>query len=90
MSDDPHTDVAEIGIRLLDGAYLAWFSAERDSEATLHAWFHARGEQRARAYLSYRAALDREDAAARDLERLCRLFEPCADALVRDKEHLVE
>jgi hypothetical protein len=90
MIDNPRTDVAEIGVRLLDCAYLVWISAERESEATLHTWFQARGEQRAGAYLSYRSALDREDAAARDLERLSQLVEPCRGSLVRENEHRVE
>jgi hypothetical protein len=70
MIDNRQTDVAEIGVRLLDLAYLAWFSAERESSAALHAWFQARGQQLANTFAAYRAALDREDAAARDLERL--------------------
>ena len=90
MIDDEQTDVAEIGQRLLDVAYLAWFGAERESSAALHTWFQARGAQRTNAFAAYRAALDREDAAARDLERLWQLVEPCPDSLVRDKRRLVE
>jgi hypothetical protein len=90
MIDNRHADVAEIGVRLLDAAYLAWFSAERESWAALHAWFQARGQQRMNTFAAYRAALDREDAAARDLERLWQLVEPCPDSLVRDRQHMVE
>ena len=74
--------VAEIGVRLLDDAYLAWFSAESDCERALHAWFAAAGAERASTYLAYRAALDREDAAARDLARLWQVSTPCRKALV--------
>lgn len=86
MIDDVQTTVAEIGVRLLDDAYLAWFSAESECEAALHAWFDATGAQRSAPYLAYRAALDREEAAARDLERLWQLSESCRDALVPGNE----
>ncbi len=86
MNERVDTNVAEIGVRLLDDAYLAWFSAESDAEAALRAWFASDGSQRASAYLTYRAALDREEAAARDLERLWQLADPCREALVHGKE----
>jgi hypothetical protein len=35
------------------------------------------------AYAAYRAALDREEAAAQDLERLWELAEPCRASLER-------
>jgi hypothetical protein len=83
-------DVAKIGVRLLDDAYLAWFSAESDSETALRAWFHSTGERRESTYFSYLAALDREDAAARDLERLWRLAEPCRETLAMPAERASE
>jgi len=58
------TEVAEIGVRFLDDAYLAWFAAEGECEGALHAWFRSAGAQRTSAYVAYRAALDREEAAA--------------------------
>jgi hypothetical protein len=86
MIEKVETEVAEIGVRLLDDAYLAWFSAESQCEGALRTWFEGTGADRATSYLSYRAALDREEAAARDLQRLWQLAEPCREALVRDKE----
>jgi hypothetical protein len=90
MTDDTHTDLATIGVRLLDDAYLAWFSAESECETTLRAWFQATGERRGTAYLSYRAALDREEASARDLERLWDLAAPCRAALIEETESVSE
>ncbi len=82
MIENAEKDVAEIGIRLLDDAYLAWLSAESVCERSLHAWFKATGGSRAIAYCAYRAALDLEDAAARDLQRLWELAQPCRTWLV--------
>jgi hypothetical protein len=70
-------DLAEIGVRLIDDAYLAWLTAARDSECAMAAWSEGRDS-----YWAYRAALDREEAAARDFERLSDLARPCRDALV--------
>ncbi|HEY7966465.1 MAG TPA: hypothetical protein VID68_05520 [Solirubrobacteraceae bacterium] len=67
---DTRRDVALIGIRLLDDAYMAWAAAEGEAEEKLGAWLDSRGAQSARAYPAYRAALEREEAAARDLQRL--------------------
>jgi hypothetical protein len=77
MTDDLNTELVAIGIRLIDDAYLAWFSAETESEGALRAWWQSRGSSQPGAYAAYRAALDREEAAARDLERLWSLSEPC-------------
>ncbi|MBV9714341.1 MAG: hypothetical protein JOZ64_03095 [Solirubrobacterales bacterium] len=71
------TELAAIGVRLFDDAYLAWFSAESESENALRAWWESTGSRRSTAYAAYRAALDREEAAARDLERLWSVSEPC-------------
>ena len=62
--------VAEIGIRLLDDAHMAWQQAELECEQALSAWCDAAPGLAADRYVRYRAALDREEAAARDLERL--------------------
>lgn len=86
MTNNVDTEVAGIDVRLLDDAYLAWFSAESACEGALHAWFEAAGAERSPAYLSYRAALDREEAAARDLARLWQVAAPCRDALLHDSE----
>ena len=64
---------AEIGTGLADGAFMAWRSAQIECDLALTDWDAAgpwRGEA---AHLVYRAALDREEAAARHLEELCRL-----------------
>ena len=90
MTENTQTEVATIGVRLLDDAYLAWFGAESDCERALRAWFGAAGDESATAYSAYRAALDREDAAARDLERLWQLAETCHAALVHETELAAE
>ena len=74
-------EVAEIGVRLLDDAYIAWFAAESDCEQALRAWLEGTSGNRGEAYFVYRAALDREEAAARDLQRLSPLTQPCRDSL---------
>jgi hypothetical protein len=81
MTDIPNTELAAIGVRLLDDAYLAWFSAESESETALKGWWQSTGASRPAAYAAYRAALDREEAAAHDLERLWSLSEPCRETL---------
>lgn len=90
MLDNIETDIATIGVRLLDDAALAWFRAESECEATLQAWFRSTGAHREAAYLSYRAALDREEASARDLERLCQLSRPCQETLAQRLESVSE
>ena len=80
MTDDTKQEVVDLSVRLLDDAYLAWFAAASDCEQALQAWFRAssRGPD---AYFAYRAALDREEAAARDLQRLVELTEPFHDSI---------
>jgi hypothetical protein len=76
-------DLAVIAVRVLDDARMTWVAAEVDSEHALDAWFDARAPQRAGAYLAYRASVDREEAAARDLQRLCELTQPYQERLTR-------
>ena len=90
MLDNIETEVATIGVRLMDDAYLAWFSAETECETALQAWFQSTGEAREDRYLTYLAALDREEASARDLQRLWRLSEPCRDTLAERLEEVSE
>jgi hypothetical protein len=45
------------------------------------AWREDPDRDQARAFCAYRAALEREEAAARDLARLTELTRPCQDAL---------
>lgn len=84
-------ELAEIGIRLLDEAHVAWQRAELECEEALRAWFGGPPRASTDLYLSYRAALDREHAAARDLERLWVLARDGHDALAAvsqpDAEH---
>jgi hypothetical protein len=69
-------DLAVIGVRVLDDAHMTWVAAEVESERALRAWFEGPEADRAAAYLVYHSAVDREEAAARDLQRLCELIEP--------------
>jgi hypothetical protein len=64
---------ASIAIRLVDEAYMSWSTAEVECQNALRAWFDAVPSDRADANSVYRAALDREHAAARDLESLSQL-----------------
>jgi hypothetical protein len=53
MLDNIETEVASIGVRLFDDAYLAWFSAESECEAALQAWFQSTGEACESRYFTY-------------------------------------
>jgi hypothetical protein len=66
-------EAARIGIRLIDEAYMSWCTAQLQCQNALRAWFDAGPRDRAEANCAYRAALDREQAAARDLESLSQL-----------------
>ena len=90
MLENTDTEIATIGVRLIDDAYSAWFNAESECEMRLQTWFRATGEGRRIAYISYRAALDREEASALDLERLWRLAEPCRAAMAAEAESVSE
>jgi hypothetical protein len=80
MTDETKQEVVNLSVRLLDDAYLAWVAAASDCEHALQAWFRASGRW-PEAYFAYRAALDREEAAARDLQRLVELTEPLHDSI---------
>jgi hypothetical protein len=82
---DASHDLAVIAVRVLDDAHMAWVAAEVDSDHALHAWFAAGAPKGAGAYLTYRAAVDREEAAALDLERLAELTQPCREWLARSR-----
>ena len=66
-------EAAAVGIRLLDEAYLSWTLAQMQCVNARTAWSQARGCSRAAAYVAYGAALDREEAAARDLAQITDL-----------------
>ncbi len=80
MTDTLKTDVAQIGLRLVDDAYTAWGAAEGESAQALRAWFD-RPFRHDELYISYLAALDREEAAALDLQRLAEVVAVCTDVL---------
>lgn len=82
MTENVSTESPESRVDMFDDAYLAWFDAENECERALGAWSAvARGDANL-AYFAYQAALDREEAAARYLERVCQLAEPGPEALV--------
>jgi hypothetical protein len=68
---------------LLPNTQLA--AAEVESEHALRGWFVADAPQGAGAYLAYRAAVDREEAAARDLQRVSELTQPYQERLARSQ-----
>ncbi|MGZ4179282.1 MAG: hypothetical protein ACXVUL_01155 [Solirubrobacteraceae bacterium] len=70
MTEELAHEVARIGVRLLDEAYMAWCAAESECEEALRGWSAGTKRGGAEAYSRYRAALDREEAAARDLQKL--------------------
>jgi hypothetical protein len=76
-------DLGVIGVRLVDDAHMTWIAAEVESEHALRAWIEAVGSHRVAAYVAYRAAVDREEAAARDLQRLCELIQPYHERLAQ-------
>ena len=82
-------ELAEIGIRLLDEAHVAWQRAELECEQALRAWYDGPPRPSVDRYLSYRAALDREQAAARDLLRLWELASAGHDVPAAAASHTV-
>jgi hypothetical protein len=51
-------------------AYQWWLAAAKDSERALRAWLDGPPRDQPDLYVAYRASLDREAAAASELERL--------------------
>jgi hypothetical protein len=82
MVGDLEQEIAKMGVRLLDDAHFAWFTAEIESEQAMREWVRTGSTS---AYASYRAALDREEAAANDLQRLAELSHPCESSLLADE-----
>jgi hypothetical protein len=74
-------NIDEIGVRLIDDMYLVWRAAESDCDKALDRWLDAGPSDEMAAYCSYRAAIDREEAAARDLQRLYEVTAPCRQSL---------
>ena len=76
---DTSRGLAVIADRVLDDAHMTWVAAEVESGQALRAWFDSTGPEDASTYRTYRAAFDREDAAARELQRLSQLTQPCEE-----------
>jgi hypothetical protein len=64
---------AKIATLLADSAFVAWQTAQLESDIALDAWRAAGRGRSATAHLVYRAAVDREEAAARHFEQLCHI-----------------
>ena len=78
---------AEIRVGRLDDAHLAWFIAESECEEALRDW--RAGEDVDFAYCSYLAALDREESAARHLERVWQASERTTETLVQRMQDVI-
>ena len=76
---------AVIAGRALDVAHMAWVAAEVESEHALRAWWGTGAPQDADAYLAYRAAVDREETAAGDLQRLSEMTQRCQEQLAQSE-----
>jgi hypothetical protein len=81
MTDELADEVGRISVRLLDDAYMAWRAAEGECEEALRGWSTGTSRVGAEAYSMYRAALDREEAAARDLQKLHEVAQSCCQSL---------
>ena len=82
-----HDEVAELRVAPLDDAHLAWFIAESECAQALRAW--REGADVDLAFCTYITALDREESAARHLERLWKASEPGAPTLMRRMDETV-
>lgn len=56
--------------RPIDDAYTIWVAATTECARALRTWFTATSRNSGDAYWTYQAALDREEAAAHDLQLL--------------------
>jgi hypothetical protein len=79
-----------IASRVLEDAHMTWVAAEVESEHALRAWFDTGAPQGPTAYLAYHAAVDREEAAARDLQQLSDLTQPDQERLARTHQRARE
>ncbi len=82
-TDATEAEIAEVRAGRLDDAHLAWFIAESECERALRAWRAGDDDDEDIAYCSYLAALNREESAARHLERAWQASEPRALTLVQ-------
>ncbi len=86
MIEDRKAEDTGPWVRLIDDAHSAWLAAEHECDRILQAWFQASDGTNAPAYLVYRAALDREEVCARELQRLWELPNADRDDLVRQAQ----
>ncbi len=86
INHNARRDLTVIALRALEDAHMTWIAAEVESEHALRAWADAGATHGTGAYLAYRAAVDREEAAARDLQRLCELIQPYRERRARSLE----
>jgi len=63
-------ELAPAELRHVGDVYSAWRIAAAQSGEALQAWLQAEPDFGGTRYVAYRAALDREESAARDLQRL--------------------
>jgi hypothetical protein len=85
MTEEPVYEVARIAVRSIDHAFMAWAAAEAESGLALEAWCEDGSALDGTAYYVYLAALDREEAAARDLQRLAAMAEPATAMLAQEQ-----
>lgn len=76
-------EIAELRVRRLDDAHLAWLIAETRCAEALRAWREGTAGDADIAFCFYIAALNREESAAQHLERLWKASEPGAPTLMR-------
>jgi hypothetical protein len=87
MSNTVRHDAAGAQRRRTDDAYLAWLEAAVDCERAQRHWFDGLPRDHAPLYAAYQAALDREQAAAVELERLSTGDRPTVPARHRIHGH---
>jgi hypothetical protein len=73
MTEQDQQEAAAEAVRLREDAYISWAAAEIEAGTALQTWFAATESRRPLAYAVYLAALEREEAAAHDVERLSAL-----------------
>ena len=90
MPDRTETDATTITVGVIDDAYCVWFTAESECEMALRDWFSATREGREAAYFAYTAALDREEASARDLQHLWDTGHACGATAVPAPQNVAD
>ena len=73
---DPETTAAVEAACRLPFIHESWRDAAGESASALRDWLASDPSSGGAAYITYRAALDREQAAARELQRVCAAAQP--------------